>query len=241
MKKILKMIFSKKNIKWLLLIMIIIVVILFITLRKDEDVIVVKDNDLYMYSDGIKLEYSGKISINKTKDEISKISFENEEADLDSTPLYYSDIEKVIFPKNMSIVYPLEGTQYKINYFSEAYNEFDEVVVKDKFVKRRLFDSIIYDGKDLYFITTNSKVSFSDKVINLSRLSYVIVNTFSQTVSIYDYENDKYTVYEDVNSDVIITNDKFKVNASLDLMYYGDSSRLLIKDISKLINLPKEK
>lgn len=240
MKKILKMIFSKKNIKWLLLIMIIIVVGLFLTLRKDEDVIVVKDNDLYMYSDGIKLEYSGKITINKTKDEISKISFENEETDLDSTPLYYSDIEKVIFPKNMSIVYPLEGTQYKINYFSEAYNEFDEVVVKDKLVKRRLFDSIIYDGKDLYFITTNSKVIFSDKEINLSRLSYVIVNTFSQTVSIYDYENDNYTTYEDVNDDVIITNDKYKVNASLDLMYYGDSSRLLIKDISKLINLPKE-
>ena len=240
MKKILKMIFSKKNIKWLLLIMIVIVVVLFFTLRKDEDVIVIKDNDLYMYSDGIKLEYSGRISINKTKDEISKIAFLNEEAELDTTPLYYSDMEKVIFPKNMSIVYPLEGTQYKINYFSEAYNEFDEVVVKDKLLKKRLFDSIIFDGKDLYFITTESKVTFSDEEIDLSRLSYVIVNTFSQTAAVYDYENDIYTTYEDITGDVIITNGKYKVNASLDLMYYGDTSRLLIKDTSKLINLPKD-
>ena len=40
-----------------------------------------------------------------------------------------------------------------------------------------------------------------------------------------------------IMDDVIIQNDNYKMNASLDVMYYNDKSRLLIKDLSKLKHL----
>ena len=42
---------------------------------------------------------------------------------------------------------------------------------------------------------------------------------------------------ENIEDEVLITTDDYKVNASLDLMYYGDSSRLIIRYIENLNNL----
>ena len=56
----------------------------------------------------------------------------------------------------------------------------------------------------------------------------------------FDYKNEKYTSVDNVVDDVIISNGSYKVNASLDLMYYDNKSKLFIKDVSKLTNLPKK-
>ena len=44
---------------------------------------------------------------------------------LDSTPVYIKDTNNVIFPKEMSIVFPLDDMQYQINALSEVYMEND--------------------------------------------------------------------------------------------------------------------
>ena len=83
-------------------------------------------------------------------------------------------------------------------------------------------------------------VTFGNNKFELDPLSYVIVDTLNNQVSIYDYTNDDYKVLMDISDQVIITNGKYRVNASLDLMYYNDTSKLFIKDVSKLMNLQKE-
>ena len=103
-----------------------------------------------------------------------------------------------------------------------------------------LFDAIIYDGRDLYITTEDSTVTIGANSYPVTALSYVEVNTFSQTVNIFDYKNEKYTSIDNVVDDVIISNGSYKVNASLDLVYYDNTSKLLIKDISKLTNLPRK-
>lgn len=240
MKKILRFIMTKKNLRWILLFTLIIIVIIVFTINRNNDVIVIKKHDLYQYFENVKLEYKGRIQINKNEDEITKITFEGNTTELDSFPLYYSDQDQLIFPKNMAVIYPLRGLQYKINFFTLAYKDSEEVCVKDKRLVKRLFDAIIYDGRDLYITTEDSTVSIGNTTYKVSALSYVEVNTFSQTVSMFDYENQKFTKVENVVDDVIISNGNYKVNASLDLMYYDNTSKLLIKDVSKLSNLSKK-
>lgn len=240
MKKILRFIITKKNLRWVLLFSLIIIVIIAFTINRNNDVVVIKKHKLYQYFNNVKLEYDGRIQINKNEDEITKISFEGTTTELDSFPLYYEDLDQLIFPKNMAVVYPLTGKQYKVNFFTIAYLDADEVCVKDKRLVKRLFDAIIYDGRDLYITTEDSTVTIGANSYPVTALSYVEVNTFSQTVNIFDYKNEKYTSIENVVDDVIISNGSYKVNASLDLVYYDNTSKLLIKDISKLTNLPRK-
>lgn len=240
MKKILRFIMTKKNLRWVLLFSLIVVVIIIFTINRNHDVVVIRKEKLYQYFDNLKLEYTGRIQINKTEGEITKITFEGKTLELDSFPLYYEGKEQLIFPKNMAVVFPLTGLQYKVNFFTLAYKDADEICVKDKRLVRRLFDTIIYDGNDLYVTTEDGSVNIGNNSYKVSALSYIEVNTFSQTVNIFDYETKKNTKIENVVEDVIITNGNFKVNASLDLMYYETKSKLLIKDVSKLTNLPRK-
>ena len=231
---------TKKNLRWVLLFSLIVVVIIIFTINRNHDVVVIRKEKLYQYFDNLKLEYTGRIQINKTEGEITKITFEGKTVELDSFPLYYEGKDQVIFPKNMAVVFPLTGLQYKVNFFTLAYKDADEICVKDKRLVRRLFDTIIYDGNDLYVTTEDGSVNIGNNSYKVSALSYIEVNTFSQTVNIFDYETKKNTKIENVVEDVIITNGNFKVNASLDLMYYETKSKLLIKDVSKLTNLPRK-
>lgn len=239
MKKILRFIMTKKNLRWVLLFSLIVVVIIIFTINRNHDVVVIRKEKLYQYFDNLKLEYTGRIQINKTEGEITKITFEGKTLELDSFPLYYEGKDQLIFPKNMAVVFPLTGLQYKVNFFTLAYKDADEICVKDKRLVRRLFDTIIYDGNDLYVTTEDGSVNIGNNSYKVSALSYIEVNTFSQTVNIFDYETKKNTKIENVVEDVIITNGNFKVNASLDLMYYNGKSRLLIKMVDKLKNLEK--
>ena len=240
MKKILRFIMTKKNLRWVLLFSLIVVIIIIFTINRNHDVVVIRKEKLYQYFDNLKLDYTGRIQINKTEGEITKITFEGKTLELDSFPLYYEGKDQLIFPKNMAVVFPLTGLQYKVNFFTLAYKDADEICVKDKRLVRRLFDTIIYDGNDLYVTTEDGSVNIGNNSYKVSALSYVEVNTFSQTVNIFDYETKKNTKIENVVEDVIITNGNFKVNASLDLMYYETKSKLLIKDVSKLTNLPRK-
>ena len=233
----LKKFFSKKNIKWLILLLMIIIVCIFFFFRHDVDEVKIEDHDLYQYLTGIKIEYTGKIKINKNSQEITKISFDKESVELDSTPIYYKDDVKVIFPKNMSVVYPILGTQYKIMYYSTVYKSGNDIYVKDGDFKKKLNNAIIYDGNDLYFLATDCNVSFGGESYDLKAMSYIIVDTLNSVVQIYDRENDEFLNFEGINQDVIISNNKIKVNAKLDLMYYNDKSRLLLKTIDNLNKL----
>lgn len=235
-----KKIFSRKNLKWLALLIIIIILAILFSFKRDIDVVEIKNRTVYAYFAGIKKEFKGVIRINKDENETTELSFKNEEIELDTTPIYYKGEKRVLFPKNMAVIYPLKGVQYKVNYYTEVYEDYTEFSLKDGSLDKRLFDAIIYDGGDIYFLTEKCIVTFGNNKFELDPLSYVIVDTLNNQVSIYDYTNDDYKVLMDISDQVIITNGKYRVNASLDLMYYNDTSKLFIKDVSKLMNLQKK-
>ncbi len=219
------------------IIFIIIVVTIFQSMMRKEEKLVFKETDLFQYTGDIKLAYAGNVEIDKNND-ITTINFDGQKdkVTLDSTPVYYVEEKKVIFPKNMAIVFPREGTQFKINYFSYmTKNEYNDVTLKDRTKKERIDNCIIYDGYDLYFLIGDYTVTIKEKTYNLSSFSYLRVDNLNGYVEIYDYDNDLMEVVE-TEEEIIIENEDIKVNATLDLMYYNGKSRLLIKKIDKLKN-----
>lgn len=235
--KIIKKIFCKKNIPWIALLLLFLLLFIFFSFRKGIDEVRIESHKLYQYFSGIKVEYTGKIRMKRSNDNITKISFTDETVDLDSTPIYYQQAKKVIFPKNMSSVFPTLGKQYKVNYYSTLSQDGDTIYVMDRDLKRTLSNALLYDGNDLYFFVDAVTVTYGDVSVDLEPLSYITVDPFNHLLQIYDYANDSFTMISDTFDEVFISTKKYKVNASLDVMYYNKKSRLLFKDISKLNNL----
>ena len=148
----------------------------------------------------------------------------------------YKDEMKVLFPKNMAVVFPLHGTQYKVNYYTTVYRDIDDIYIEDRSLKRTIKDAIIYDGGDIYLVVDKSTVTIGKEKIEVSPLSLVVANTQNKVAYVYNYDKDEFKEFKDLKDEVIISTDSYKVNASLDLMYYNEKSRLFIKSIDKLKN-----
>ena len=73
------------------------------------------------------------------------------------------------------------------------------------------------------------------RIYNLSSFSYLRIDNYNEYVEIYDYDNDKMEVVG-TNEEIVIKNESFTVNGTLDLMYYNGTSRLFIKKVGKLKN-----
>ena len=157
--------------------------------------------------------------------------------DHDSTPIFFKDEEKTLFPQTMSVIKPREGTQFKVNYYSTIYKDLDHYTIEDGKTKSIISGSIIYDGNDLYFLTENANVVFGNENIELSPMSYIIVDTFNKVVEIYDSKEDDCKVYENNEEIVKIKNEEYELNATYDTLYYNNTSIILMKNLEKLKHL----
>ena len=194
--------------------------------------------ELYQYFAGKKVEYTGKVTIQR-ENEITSIKNKDEEMELDIIPIYFQKIDnQVMFPVNMSIVYLNNKTQaYKINYFTklenEVVNEEESTFVYYQDKKMYLGDSIIYDGNDLYLFPYSTTIIVDDIKYELAPLSYVIVD-FNDTIEIYDKRNDKYIIIDDFKNNVMAYYKKYVINLSTDMIMYNNGNRILRKNIDKL-------
>ena len=219
------------------IVFIVIIVTIFHSLIKKEDQLIIKKTSLYQYTGDHKLKYTGNVEFDKNND-ITTIQFNGykNKVTLDTTPVYYAKEKKVVFPKNMAILFPRTGEQFRINYFSYmTKNEYNDVKLKDRVVEKLLDNCILYDGYDLYFLVGDYTIKAKDKTYDLSSFSYLRVDTFNGNVEIYNYDKDKMEVVQ-TDEEIIIANEDIKVNGTLDLMYYNGKSRLLIKKVDKLKN-----
>lgn len=228
---------NKKYSIILVTILLIIVTISFFKFTSKVDEYTFESKELYQYFAEEKTEYEGKLTINKSFNKITKINFKDIHIELDSTPIYFKGEHKALFPETMSVIKVKERKQFKINYFSTIKKDIDYCLLEDGNGKSNLKDAIIYNGKDLYFFTDKVNVIFGDKNIELSPLSYIIVNNVDRTVDIYNEEKDEYKIYEENDNEVIIQKGDYKLSATYDILNYKDNSVLLVKDIEKLKHL----
>lgn len=242
---------KKKTKKWsswirLELIVLSVVVILIITLGiilitkyyRDINSVILDEYKLYQYFSGVKVEYDGEITLEREKN-ITKIVAKGQEVDSGDIPIYFQNVDnEVIFPDNMSIVFPTEKTKnYRTNYFtrisSDVVNNNEQAYISYKEKKTYLEESFLYNGEDLYFFPYSTTVTIDKKEYELSPLSYIIV-TYKSNIEIYDKENDKYTIIDNHSDDVLTTVAGYTVNLSTDMIMYQNDNKLLIKNVDRL-------
>ncbi len=214
----------------------IIVLLLMKNVKEELENYTVKDANLYQYFREIRRDYNTTLTISNEK-EITELKINDETVELDSTPFYYQDEKKVLFPQQMSVIFPLANSlQKKIPYFTELDGTEMVSFLKNSNLEYQLFNAFLFDGNDMYFFPDGITIKFMDREISLSPYSYVIVN-FNQEVIYYNYEMDIADVVENVTGDVLAVGDGYNINLSIDAVIYGEKSRLLLKNLEYLDNL----
>lgn len=170
---------------------------------------------VYQYFGGVKSEYTAIVTYN-LKNLIVGIEAKNKKIEYDSTPVYYMDSDKVLFPKEMSIVFPLrEGSQFKLyKYASYSQEEGLHYIDNNDNQVVNYSHFFLYDGKDMFFFPDEVMLKVGGRDYKkLGSGSYVsVVGGF--TLIYYDTSTDSSEVIELEGKNVAVVGDKIDVNIS---------------------------
>lgn len=171
-----------------------------------------QDNEVYQYFGGMKKEYTAILTYD-LNNRIIDLKSKNEKIQYDATPIYFTSLDKVLFPKEMSIVFPLrDGSQYRLYKYTvyERVNDIYMIKMNNQEFEYNYF--FLYDGNNLYFFPDKVDLYINDKkIIELSENSYVQV-VGGYTLIYYDKESDSSKVIELEKDEVTVKNDKMVVN-----------------------------
>lgn len=226
--------FIKEHFFKILLVIILIIAIYCISMyitRLNTDY--VENHSFYQYISGRKIEYEGALTITN-KGEITELTCININIQLDSTPLYYQDLEnRCLFPEDMEIVIPSQNGQvYKINRFSDIYIDGDIPYLEYRNQITGLPDSFLYDGSNLYFFISEATLTVDGIDYSISPLSYVVAIS-KASIEIYNKQEDTYTLIETESNGIVTTSD-YTINVSLDTLKVGDREQILLKKFDEL-------
>lgn len=197
---------------------------------------------VYQYFLGSRNDYTAVVTYN-LKNLIVDLGVKEDKLKFTNTPIYYKDEDKVIFPKEMSIIFPYrDGSQYKLYKYATYYVEDGIQFIKNNSDVGNYEDFFMYDGKDLFFFPFESTLYINDKeYMKLGEMSYVRVvgglslvyyDTATESGDVVDINNDIVRVvngYIDVN----VTKKRFKLFED-DLMFFEPNNlNPLFKTIDK--------
>ncbi len=195
-----------------------------------------EEHEFYQYFGGRKVEYTGSLEISKENNGITNLQMEDVKIELDSTPIYYKDIEnKMLLPQDMAIVFPLDkGTMKRVNHFWTVQLESNIPYLQYEKSKQLVENAFLFDGKDLYIFLEPTTLIVGEERYELSPLSYAKVS-YRQSVEIYQKQEDTYTTIEDANyGNVTAQTEDYEINLSTDSLKYQEKEQLLLKKIDVL-------
>ena len=240
-KKKLGLFFKKHFVKFLIGLAVILigvgVVLLLRQVEKELETYTVEDASMYQYFGTQKFMYDTSLTISNEK-EITELKVNDEVVELDSDPFYYQKEKKVIFPRDMSVVFPKSnGLQRKIPYFTVLDGTGIDNYLTNRGLNYLIENAFLYDGNDLYFFLDEVTIQLPDgRTIPLSPYSYLVLN-YNVELMAYDYKNDSALVEENIVGDVFVLGDGYQLNVSIDGIIYGENTRLLMKNLNYLDNL----
>lgn len=190
-------------------------------------------NEFYQYIGEVKQEYVGELELTK-EGEITRLTSLNIDIQLDSTPVYYKNENRAIFPENMEIVFPNASTSaYRIPRFSSVFLEDEVAYVEVNRVEIPVQNSFIYDGNNLYFFLEKTIISIDDKEYELPAMSYVSVE-YNDEIEIYNKESDECIIEDISGKEVRAEGSKYSIDLNVDSMEFDGKEQLLFKKIDKL-------
>ena len=187
-----------------------------------------KTEEGYTHFAGTKINDTYDVKINRKKEIIDITPSKN----MDLTNVVYIE-NKAIFPKEMTALFVYENyKQVRLPIYSSI--EYDEsntaYKLKTTDYDKEVANLVLYDGYDLYFFPESSILDIEGKKINLSPMSYVIVNN-NNSLEYYDKETDKYYITNITNEKVYVSNNAYRISLNEDKALRFDKFVMLNKPI----------
>ncbi len=183
---------------------------------------------VYQYFGGVRNEYTAIISYN-LKDIIVSVEDKNKKINYDSTPIYYQEEDKIIFPHEMSIIFPQkDGVQYKV-YKYATYSGLDNTYTLTSNGKSGVYNNFfLFDGEGLYFFPDEVTLKINNQdYLKLSANSYAEV-IGGYTLTYYDNKTKESKVIEIEGKKVTAVNEYLDLNLS-DRYFTLYDKKLLLK------------
>lgn len=216
MKKIVKFLIEKYKILIPVIVGLVLLVTMFFLYKEYEydNTRNKKEFSVYQYFLGVRNDYTTVVTYN-LKDSIVDLEAKDKSGNLNSTPIYFNDEKKVIFPKEMSIIFPLrDGSQYRLYKYATYYYQDDVHFIKNNTDLGTYDYFFIYDGDDLFFFPNETTLYINDKeYMKLGPMSYVRV-VGGLTLVYYDTATDSGDTVELDNDVVTVVNGYINVNVS---------------------------
>lgn len=190
--------------------------------------------EVSQFSGGDETDYTLEITYN-LKDQIVAIKPTKGVIEYTSTPVYFRDLEKVLFPSEMTIAFPMDnGNQYKLYKYATYDNEY----INNNGDSGKYRDFFLFDGRGLYFFPKEVTLYIDDnEYVKLGDMSYV---SLDDGYSMIYYDNSKKEVnYLVIDGKVItVKSERINVNLSGD-SFTSFSSKVLLFSPSNLSSLYK--
>lgn len=184
---------------------------------------------VYQYFGGMKNEYTAIVTSN-LKGVIVDVNAKDKKIEYSSVPIYYKDKDIVLFPSEMSIVFPIKNaSQYRLYKYS-MYEKIDDThMITNGMDKGDFYYFFLFDGKGLYFfpdeVTLNIDGKEYTKLSSMSYLSYV----GGYTIKYYDKASDKSELLEIEGKKITVSSEKININVNESYFMVYNDKNLLIK------------
>ena len=182
---------------------------------------------VYQYFGGDKTNYTAIVSYNLKKD-IVAIEGKDMNINYDSTPIYCKDEEKVIFPNEMSIIFPVkDGMQYRLYKYTAYENIDNNSYLTSGKITMAYNNFFLFDGKGLYFFPDEVTLKVGKEEIKLGPGSYAEV-VGGYTLTYYDKKEDKAAFLEIEGKEVTASNNYLDLSLTNRYFKVYDKKVLLI-------------
>ena len=176
----------------------------------------IKEVEVFQYLSQDKLEYTANISYNHDN-KIMEVVPKGITIEYTSIPIYYSLEDRVIFPKDMLVVFPLKDTkEYRLEKYGTYFSSDKVHYLNDSGTDKEYSYFFLYDLKDLYFFPYDVDIYIDDVYYtSLSAMSYLTTGG-GYTLQYFDKKLDKLEIVDIENKKVVVKNDNFDINVSFD-------------------------
>lgn len=229
--------FCKKKYKVLIPIMVVVVLLVttFFLYReyKYDNTRNKEEVSVYQYFGGVRVDYTSIVTYN-LKNAIVDVSVKDKKIESNTVPIYYEDKSNVIFPVEMSIVFPLrDGSQFRLYKYATYYNEDNTHFIKNNTDLGTYSDFFLYNGKDAFFFPEETTLKINNKDYKeLGPMSYVSV-VGGYTLIYYDTETDTSEAIELDGDTVTVVGNNINVNVS-ERYFYSFSNKILLMSPNNL-------
>jgi len=161
---------------------------------------------VYQYFGGDRVEYTAILTYN-LKNSIIDIEAKDKKVRYDSTPVYYQDEDKVLFPRQMTIVFPYEKAQYKLYKYATYYVDENVHFIKNNIDVGNYNYFFLYDGKNMFFFPDEVTIKLGGKdykklgagsyVSVVGGLTLIYYDTATGTSDTVELEKNAVSVYND--------------------------------------------